>query len=155
VGVRGSRPWRGVSGERRGQAKAGLGRRHPGEARELDGAANDGPWQAGGVGVPVVPWRTDGEDVDSYGARKGTGACLAGCCRPGERVGERSEREGAGVDDARRRTVVSRACRCAPWRVLDVLGASRSRRCRVPLRPGPVQACPVGQGSAGRQGWHG
>jgi hypothetical protein len=34
-------------------------------------------------------------------------------------------------------------------------GTSRSRRCRVPLRPGLVLACPVGQGSAGRQGWHG
>jgi hypothetical protein len=43
---------------------------------------------------------------------------------------------GAWVDGTRRRSVASRACRCAPWRVLDVVGASRSRRCRVVLRPG-------------------
>jgi hypothetical protein len=69
--------------------------------------------------------------------------------------GARGRRERARGGLGRRRSSTH-------WRVQSMSGAfwarrgtSRFRRCRVPLRPGPVLACPVGQGSAGRQGWHG
>jgi hypothetical protein len=69
--------------------------------------------------------------------------------------GARGRRERARGGLGRRRSSTH-------WRVQSVSGGlwarrgtTRSQRCRVPLLPGPVLACPVGPGSAGRQGWHG